>query len=606
MQKTADTKNLKIINSFLDENNYFTKYGDNALLLYTLTLRFPDLDMDSAAEFLTDGHNDKKIDLVYIDMETKTAIIAQSYFSKTEISNEKSAKSSKASDLNAGISWLLNSTEESLPDQIRAAAIQLRTAIKEKSINQIEIWYVHNLNESKQCQKELDAACDTAKVSLKSNYSNSDVSSISIIPNEIGRQTLSEFYNSAHNIIAVTDDFKIPVSGGFESYSRSTNTTADVRWKTFMTSISLDFLYKSYSTYRDKLFSANVREYLGSRNGSSNINNGIKESAREAPEDFLIYNNGITILTNSYSYDNNNKILELHGISIINGAQTTGAIGSIKDEPKTGKIFARIVQINKKDILKNVIEYNNKQNAMNPADFRSTDRIQKKLKKAFESIGFADYFGGRRGGNGDAIQRNSKNINNYTIAKSLTAYMGNPIVAYQSSKRIWEDNTIYNTIFNDDSSVENMLFVYVLYMALNQRKDELKNNLQSDNSDSLNKNDEKILEMMQIRGSFWLIIAAISETLPYILDNKVTNKQFIHFKKLNSLEDGVKMWRPIVDFELSLAPKYLTPVLKKGLKKKQDAKEAIQDFTDNINSLNILVKSTTITKFNDKISVTRP
>lgn len=58
-------------------------YGDNALLLYALQLRYDIEDIVSvASESLTDGSDDKKCDLIYIDKDAGFAVIAQAYMKK--------------------------------------------------------------------------------------------------------------------------------------------------------------------------------------------------------------------------------------------------------------------------------------------------------------------------------------------------------------------------------------------------------------------------------------------------------------------------------------------------------------------------------------------
>jgi len=65
-----------------------TAYGSNGLLLFTLQLRHGIQDVDSvAATALTDGSNDKKCDLVYVDRDNERVIVAQAYFSTKPDSN---------------------------------------------------------------------------------------------------------------------------------------------------------------------------------------------------------------------------------------------------------------------------------------------------------------------------------------------------------------------------------------------------------------------------------------------------------------------------------------------------------------------------------------
>lgn len=55
------------INDYEGRDELKTKYGDNSLVLYALQLRFDINDiMAVASEALTDGHNDKKCDLIYV------------------------------------------------------------------------------------------------------------------------------------------------------------------------------------------------------------------------------------------------------------------------------------------------------------------------------------------------------------------------------------------------------------------------------------------------------------------------------------------------------------------------------------------------------------
>ncbi|MDR5610795.1 MULTISPECIES: AIPR family protein [unclassified Arsenophonus] len=91
-------------------------------------------------------------------------------------------------------------------------------------------------------------------------------------------------------------------------------------------------MLKIYTVYTkkhsQKIFSANVRDYLGSRSTDSNINHGIKNTIKSDTDNFWAYNNGLTILTHSYELKENK--IKVKGLSIVNGAQTTGAIGSLE------------------------------------------------------------------------------------------------------------------------------------------------------------------------------------------------------------------------------------------------------------------------------------
>ena len=66
----------------------------------------------------------------------------------------------------------------------------------------------------------------------------------------------------------------------------------------------------------------------------SNINNGIKLSASDEPNNFWVYNNGVTALVLDYKLGprlKSGRKITIDGISVVNGAQTTGSLGSIAD-----------------------------------------------------------------------------------------------------------------------------------------------------------------------------------------------------------------------------------------------------------------------------------
>ena len=152
---------------------------------------------------------------------------------------------------------------------------------------------------------------------------------VSVAALEVGSGTFAEWYNDTQSPILVTEGFTLNLEDGYEE--------AGDNWQAFVTSVPLQFLRQQYNKHKLKLFSANVRDYLGSKSSDSNINNGIKKTAEREPHNFWAYNNGLTILVNSYTIPKNKKKGRLKfsfsGMSIVNGAQTTGAVSSLEKAP---------------------------------------------------------------------------------------------------------------------------------------------------------------------------------------------------------------------------------------------------------------------------------
>src|SRR4051812_5890523 len=83
-------------------------YEHNGLLLFALQLQFGLDDIESvASDALTDGSNDKKCDLVYVDRERGRLVVGQGYLANRR-SRKAAAPGNKASDLNTAIAWLLS------------------------------------------------------------------------------------------------------------------------------------------------------------------------------------------------------------------------------------------------------------------------------------------------------------------------------------------------------------------------------------------------------------------------------------------------------------------------------------------------------------------
>lgn len=541
------------------------QYGDNSIGLFALALRFSVDDIHSvAAESLTDGKDDKKCDLIFIDKEEGVVVVAQCYSSTKP---KQSAPANKASDLNTAVAWLLQRELTELPDRLRSAAKELRSAISEGEIKRLEIWYVHNLPESKNVKDELVTVEHSAKSMINDIQTNSkiDISGL-----EIGSEKLEEWYRETLSPILVNDEIKFEIETGF--------TISEGGWKAYVAPISAKQLHRLYKIHKTKLFSANVRDYLGSRKSDANINNGIKSTAQTAPENFWVFNNGITILTHSFEFleGKSRNHLVVRGISIVNGAQTTGALGSLSKAPDA-KVFvpARFVATSDFELIYNIIQYNNSQNKVTASDFRSSDRIQKRLREEVSAIPNAKYEGGRRGGHKDAIERNKNLLPSYTVGQALAAFHQEPVIAYNQKSEIWVNDKIYARFFNDDTTGANIVCCYSLLRAVEGKKRELIS--RSKSGSSLTSLDEDLLDYFRHRGSTYLLVSAIASCLETFVNKKVFTPAKLSFSTKTTPKQATQYWDDIVTI-VSPFCKQLIDALNDGLKSNDRAQKAIGVF----------------------------
>jgi len=137
---------MNYIADFQARSDLTAQYGNNALLLYALQLRFEISDIISvASDALTDGGNDKKCDLIYVDQDTGVAVVAQGYMKQTP-KEANLAPGNKASDLNTAATWVFAQNPDEVPEQIREQVRLLQSSIENNFVSTIYFWYVHNLN----------------------------------------------------------------------------------------------------------------------------------------------------------------------------------------------------------------------------------------------------------------------------------------------------------------------------------------------------------------------------------------------------------------------------------------------------------------------------
>ncbi|MCH5050817.1 MULTISPECIES: AIPR family protein [Pectobacterium] len=145
-----------------------------------------------------------------------------------------------------------------------------------------------------------------------------------------------------------------------------------------------------WSTHGTQLFSKNIRNILG----QTDVNDSIKKTVLDEPNNFWFYNNGITVLVREANphrrntSDNARGLFTFHDISIINGAQTVSSIGLIakqnnlsEDYLRGIRLQARFIVTDDNDLVKNITRANNHQNRVLGRDFASQEYEQVRLNK---------------------------------------------------------------------------------------------------------------------------------------------------------------------------------------------------------------------------------
>lgn len=533
-------------------------FGNNARLLFALESRFRIQDIQTvAANSLTDGPNDKKCDLVYVDRESGYAMVAQGYESGDPTKDK--ARANKASDLNTAVGWLFSAALGELPEGLRSAAAELRSAVEDGDVRTIQAWYVHNLPESEHVEQELRTVEHSLKAAIRDSFPAADIDEIAAI--EVGRATLEDWYLALAAPILVTDCLKVKIPGGYPIEGDG--------WSAAVTSVPAAWIHELYKQHGVRLFSANVRDYLGSRRSARNVNHNIKATAGEHPGKFWAYNNGITALVNDF--DLKSSSLEIEGISIVNGAQTSGAIGSLSVCPD-GRAYvqARFVKCGDVDTVQKIIQFNNTQNVVKVTDFRSNDPVQRRLRTEFENVPNAKYLGGRRGGEEDTMRRPGNVLPTDTCSQALAAFHQDASTAYNRKSEIWENDKIYSKYFSEETTAQHIVFVFSLLRAIERHKRELVS------LDDLTQQQQQQRNFFHNRGSTFLLASAIASCIEAFLGRAIPNKLRLSFGPV-SPETATGYWDPIVQATVPFCTQ-LDAAIKGGLKNRETIANAIGQF----------------------------
>ena len=185
----------------------------------------------------------------------------------------------------------------------------------------------------------------------------------------------------------------------------------------YITALRGDQLAEFYSEYQLQAVNENIRAFLEFK---GKTNKGIRDTINLRPEDFMSYNNGLTIVASGIEVDNWSSCTHencdgsehqdtgtlgwtiraraFHDVQIVNGGQTTAAIyhcwkdGGMKEQVEELRVFAKIVIVDKSDyderdqVVAAIAKFSNSQNKVDSATLESNNPHFKALAKAADSL----------------------------------------------------------------------------------------------------------------------------------------------------------------------------------------------------------------------------
>lgn len=522
--------------------NDLKAFNEHAFALMALETRFEIDDIvTEAATALTDGDGDKKCDLLYVDRESRTAVICQAYFATKA---KTAPPANKAADLNTAVSWIFGQADGSeLGAELAAAREELLDALTNDKISDVELWYCHNLASSPDAVKEIGQAAKSASTLINHRFPELTVSVRGV---EVTPEKVDTWLKKTHYQVLIRDTLEIPDGDWIEETGTG--------WRAACTTVSASWLKMLYDKYgSDQLFAGNVRGELAARRSASDINYGIQTTATTQPEQFWAFNNGITALVTKIV--TKDQRLSVRGITIVNGAQTTGSLarsGASQNDLEKVRVLMRFIESTDRDVIRDISTFNNTQNEIRPSDFRSSDPVQARLVSEFKVIPDVEYWGPRRGGPGQGPKKPSNLLEADLVAQALASFHGRPDVAYHEKNQIWRDNSLYSQFFSDKTSASHA----VLCVSLIRATRSLKATVRALSTRMASQ--QRVEDFFSHRGSDFLFSTAVASCIEDILDRPIADKWTMTFGPLVSPRIALDYWKPIVaslsGFVTALAP----------------------------------------------------
>lgn len=343
-------------------------FNSRCLAAYALMVQC-DIDNEGAAKCVTDGFHDWGIDAVYKDESSKILYVVQAKWS-----NDGNGTIAQGDSLKfiSGIEKILNMDFDDFNDKILKKRMEIESAVKAMDY-QIKMIIIYTSNN--ECPDEASKAVESLKQRINDECNElllSDVVKLSNIYDSLANATINQ------DIIlddVIVNDWGVIQEG-----------TAERGYYGMVSASDIAIWWKDYG---NRLLAKNIRFFKG----DTEVNSGIAKCLKENPEKFCYYNNGIKIIANkitrklAHSTDRKNGLFRLEGVSIVNGAQTTGSIGRTymtnPDTVEKAKLMVQIISLenSEEDFGNTITKLSNTQNKIENKAFASMDSLQEKLRK---------------------------------------------------------------------------------------------------------------------------------------------------------------------------------------------------------------------------------
>lgn len=360
-----EAKLRSLFTNLIDLSDYATKpqtQQDSAFLTRALAafaiLGAADITPEQAALCITDGFQDNGIDAVYFDSREKVLFVVQT---KWRHDGTGSIERGDALKFITGIKDLINAEFNRFNNKISNRSVEILDALSLANTRIVLlVAYTGQATLSQDVERDFNDF-------LNDMNDPSEVVELRVLrQGNLHRIVASGTLGAPINFDVVLKDWG-QIREPFSAYYGLVSATEVADW---------------WNMYYPKLFMPNIRSFLG----ETEINQSIVETLLSEPEKFWYFNNGITALCSKIrkkplgGNTHETGVFECLDVSVVNGAQTVGAIATanakLPDQVAKAAVLIRFISLEScpEDFATRVTRTTNTQNRIDSRDFVSLDR----------------------------------------------------------------------------------------------------------------------------------------------------------------------------------------------------------------------------------------
>lgn len=429
-----------------------------ALASYALIVQ-TGVEIEEAAKAVTDGFEDNGIDAIYFDRTAKNLWLVQSKFIHSGIGGVDNGEVEKFAK---GVKLLIESEFGRFNDKVKLRENEITEALNDASVKiQILFGYTgkelsrHNLQSIRDLQDDINDPDEL------------------IIFHDFNIDKAYRGLEAGLSAAPIEEDISLANWGHIEDPLKS-----------FYGQISGTELAALWKKYGRRLFNENIRNFLGNSGANDDIINTVKSE----PQNFIYFNNGITILCEKIKRkpiggsDRAVGIFTCNGLAVVNGAQTLGSLGSLSetnpDELNKIKVLVKCISL-EGSVLgfgKRITVATNTQNRVEKKDFISLETEQARLGLELRLEGITYHF--KR--TDEKVIADDSNYLLEEVAFSQASFSNNvdySTMVKKESGKLWEDvsKQPYTDIFNLNLTALKVKKVLLIYRFISNKMRQLTN-----------------------------------------------------------------------------------------------------------------------------------